>query len=142
MASFNKAIIAGNLGGDVETRAVGDNTVAKFSVATSERWKDKRTGERKEKTTWHSVEAWGRTAENCATYLRKGSKVLVEGSYLCDEYEKDGETKRFYKIKAHTVQFLDGRQDAQQAQQAPASSNYAAGKAGESQPDFDDDIGF
>lgn len=80
MSSVNKAILIGNLGRDPEMRALQDGTlVANLSLATSESWKDKNSGERKEKTEWHRVTIFGKVAEVAEKYLRKGSKVYLEG---------------------------------------------------------------
>ena len=91
--SVNLAIIVGNLGKDPDVRQVGDKAVANFSVATSEKWVDKRSGERKERTDWHNVVAWGPLAEIAGKYLRKGSKVYVQGALQTRSYEVDGQRK-------------------------------------------------
>lgn len=107
MASI--AIVVGRLGNDVTLNQAGPNhKVAHFSVADTDYWKDKVTGERKERTEWHNIEAWDGLAEVCSKYLKKGSLVFVTGSPEDDSFDgKDG--KRIYKkkIKADKVQFLD-----------------------------------
>ena len=79
-SSINKVIIVGNLGRDPEVRnTAGGQSVANFSVATSEQWADKQSGEKKEKTEWHRIVVWGKVAELCGQYLAKGRKVYIEG---------------------------------------------------------------
>ena len=104
---INKAIIIGNLGRDPELHSPGSGKqVCNFSVATKEKWDG---GER---TDWHRIVVWGRTGENCAKYLSKGSKVYVEGTIQYRDWEdKDGNKRTTTEIKAWTVQFLDSRSD-------------------------------
>lgn len=110
MAGINKAIIVGNLGRDPEVRYTPDGTaVANFSVATSETWNDKQSGEKKERTEWHRVVAWRRLGEICGEYLHKGSQVYVEGKLQTRSWEQDGVTRYTTEIIATTVQFLGGR---------------------------------
>lgn len=92
MSSVNKVILIGNLGQDPETRSFQDGgEVANLRIATSEEWKDRQTGERKERTEWHSVAVFGDGLVNiCKQYLRKGSKVYLEGQLQTRTYEKDG----------------------------------------------------
>ena len=105
MASFNKLIIMGRLGRDPELREFTGSTLCSFPVATSEKWSGS-DGSKQERTTWHDVKIWGKQAENCAQYLKKGSQVLVEGSVEIYEYEKDGEKRRSYQVAARNVQFI------------------------------------
>jgi len=112
MAGINKVIVLGRLGRDPEVRYTQSGAaVANFSIATSENWTDKASGERKERTEWHNVSVFGKMAENCEKYIHKGSQVYVEGKIQTDTYEKDGETKKSMKIIANTVQFLDSKSD-------------------------------
>jgi single-strand DNA-binding protein len=105
MAGINKAIIVGNLGRDPEVRYTPDGTaVANFSVATSESWTDKQSGEKKERTEWHRIVAWRRLGEICGEYLSKGSQVYVEGKLQTRSWEQDGVTKYTTEIVASTVQ--------------------------------------
>ena len=129
---LNKAMIIGNLGADPEVRATPNGmSMAKFSVATSEKWKDKKTGEMNEKTEWHRVTVFVPSAESCGQYLSKGSKVYVEGKIETSEYEKDGETRYSTGIIGQRVQFLDSRsKDTQPSKQESIDK------------DFDDDIPF
>lgn len=103
--SFNKAIILGNLGKDPELRTAGQSNVCNFPVATSESWigKDK---QKQEKTEWHRIVVWGKQADNCHKFLKKGSKVLVEGRIQTRKWEKDGKEMFTTEILAETVKFL------------------------------------
>jgi single-strand DNA-binding protein len=107
--SVNKAIIIGNLGADPEVRYTQSGTaVANLSIATNERWTDK-SGEKQEKTEWHRVVVFGKTAENCEKYLGKGRQVYVEGRIQTNEWtDKDGNTKYTTEIVARDVTFLSG----------------------------------
>ncbi|WDN89488.1 single-strand DNA-binding protein [Desulfosarcina sp. BuS5] len=107
MAGINKAILVGNLGRDPEmSYTPAGLAVAKFSIATSEEWKDKATGEKKEKTEWHRIVAFGRLAEICGEYLSKGKQVYVEGRIQTSSWEKDGITRYSTDIIANTMQML------------------------------------
>ncbi len=113
MAGINKAIIVGRLGRDPELRYTPDGTaVANFSVATSEEWKDKNSGEKKERTEWHRIVAWRRLGEICGEYLSKGRQVYVEGKLQTRSWEQDGVTRYTTEIVATDVQFLGNRDDA------------------------------
>jgi len=102
----NKAIVVGYLGRDPEIRYINDNHVCNFSVATTERWKN-RDGDAKERTEWHRIQVWGNQAEACAKYLKKGSQVYVEGRIQTREWEdKEGVKRYTTEINASTVQFL------------------------------------
>ena len=90
---LNQAQIIGHLGKDPEVRYLPNgNAVANFSLATTEKWKDKNTGEQKEKTEWHRIKAFGMIGDLCGKYLKKGSKVFIEGKISYSSYEKDGRT--------------------------------------------------
>jgi single-strand DNA-binding protein len=107
MAGVNKVIIVGNLGRDPEVRYTQDGTaVANFTVATSESWTDKNTGEKRENTEWHRIVVWRRLAEICGEYLSKGRQVYVEGKLQTRSWEQDGVTRYTTEIVANTVQFL------------------------------------
>lgn len=114
MAGINKAIIVGRLGQDPEIRYMPDGTpVANFSVATSESWIDKTTGEKKERTEWHRIVAWRKLAEICAQYLSKGKQVYIEGRIQTEEWlDKEGNKRYTTKIIASTMQMLGSRADA------------------------------
>ncbi len=136
MRGVNKAIIVGNLGNDPETKSLpSGSTVTKISVATSEQWKDKETGEKKDRTEWHRVSAFGRLAEIMAEYLRKGSQVYIEGKLRTSKYEKEGQTHYSTEIIADQMQMLGGRQG--QPGSAPSEKPSQPGTE-----DFDDDIPF
>lgn len=129
MASVNIALIMGNLGGDPTMRYTQDGTaICNFSVATSETFKPKGGAEKKQKTEWHKIVCFGKLAENCCEYLKKGSSVWVEGKIQYGSYEdKNGETKYTTDIAAKSVTFLDTKQK----QDKPASIE------GEQRKDFE-----
>lgn len=112
MSGINKVIIVGRVGQNPKTSFLQDGTaIASFSLATSETWKDKTTGEKKEKTTWHNCQAWRRLGEICGEYLSKGSLVYIEGKLNNRSYEKDGVTKYISEIIVSQMQMLGGRQE-------------------------------
>ncbi len=105
--SVNKWIGIGRLGGDVEMRYSPDGkAVASFSVATSEKWT--KDGEKQEKTTWHNITVFGKLAEICGQYLKKGDQVYLEGRIQNRSYEKDGVTKYISEIVVNQMQMLGG----------------------------------
>ena len=108
--SVNKVILVGNLGRDPEIRFLGSGTgVCKFSIATSDRWRDKESGDMKERTEWHNITVWGKQGEDCHKYLSKGRQVYVEGSIRTTTYDdKQGQKRYFTEIVAQRVQFLGG----------------------------------
>ena len=117
MASLNKVQIIGALGRDPEIIKTNSGaTICKFSVATSEKWKDKNTGEFKEHVEWHKITIFGKIAENCGKYLAKGSRVYVEGRLQTSSYEKDGITRYNTDIIASDVQFLSHAKKAEPGQ--------------------------
>lgn len=117
MKGVNKVILLGNVGKDPEIRSTADGTcIANLSVATSESWKDKQTGERKEQTEWHRVSAFGKLAEIIRDYVTKGSKVYIEGKLKTRSYDKDGVKMYTTEIVANELQMLDGKGDKPQAQ--------------------------
>jgi len=110
--SYQQITLLGNLGNDPELRHTASGTpVTSFNVAVSRQWAT--DGEKKEKTTWFRVSAWGNQAQPCADYLHKGSKVLIVGEMEeARAYtDRDGNTRASLEVKAQTVQFLDSRQD-------------------------------
>lgn len=120
--SVNKVILIGNLGNDPEIRQFDNGMLATASIATSERWTDKQTGERKEHTEWHRVLFNGRLAEIAQQYLRKGSQVYIEGSIHTRKWQDNQGIERYStEIRANQMQMLGGQQQAQQQgyQQAP-----------------------
>lgn len=107
---INKVMLIGNLGRDPETRyAQNGSAVTRFSVATSESWKDRTSGEQQERTEWHNVVCFARLAEIAGEYLRKGSKVYIEGSLRTSSWEANGEKKYRTEINARELQMLDSR---------------------------------
>lgn len=151
MASVNKVILVGNLGRDPETRYLpSGDAVCNFSIATTDRYKDKQTGETKESTEWHKIGAFGKLAEICGQYLKKGSAVYIEGSLRTRKYtDKDGVEKYSTEIRADSMQMLGGRSegaaggDSAPRQSAPAQSRPApANNAKPNFDDLDDDIPF
>ena len=106
MAGINKVILVGRLGRDPEVRYTPDGTaVATFSIATSEGWKDKSTGEKKERTEWHRIVAWRRLGEICGEYLSKGRQVYIEGRIQNRDWEdKEGIGKKTTEIVARSVE--------------------------------------
>jgi len=160
---INKVIIIGNLGGDPDTRYMpSGNAVATLSVATTESWKDKQSGEKQERTEWHRIVFYNRLAEISGEYLRKGSKVYVEGSLRTRKWQdKSGMDRYTTEIVGSTMQMLDSRgssgssfnqsqpsEDSQssqstsqpQSQSQPAAEPVAT--AAVADENFDDDIPF
>ena len=153
----NKAIIVGNLGRDPEVRYTANGSaVANVTVATSESWKDKQSGERQERTEWHRVVFFGRLAEIAEEYLKKGSQVYIEGSIRTQKWQdkESGQDRYTTEIVARDMQMLGSRggeaSDASgddysgAARSATASSATASSGGGASgrDPDLDDDIPF
>lgn len=151
MSGVNKAIIMGHLGGDPEMRYMPDGTaVANFSIATSETYKDKE-GNKQERTEWHKVALFGRTAEVAGKYLNKGSMAYVEGRIQTRKWtDKDGQDRYTTEIIGDRLQLVGGRREDGAGQQesanrsapAAASSGSRAGGGGSMPPapvEFDDD---
>ena len=108
---MNKFMIIGRLGKDPEIRTTASGKqLATFSVATSEKYADKQ-GNRKESTEWHNVVVWGKLAEICSQYLRKGSQAMFEGKITYEEYEKDGVKKSITKLVASNMEMLDSKKE-------------------------------
>ena len=109
----NKAIILGNVGGDPETKYMpSGGAVTNITIATSESWKDKQTGQQQERTEWHKVVFFNKLAEIVAEYVRKGSKIYIEGQLRTRNWEKDGVKHYTTEIVASEMQLLDSRQGA------------------------------
>ncbi len=155
MASVNKVILIGNLGRDPEVRYMpSGDAVANISIATTETWKDK-NGEKQEKTEWHRVAMFGKTAEIAGEYLKKGSQVYIEGRLETRKWtDKEGQERYTTEIRADRMQMLGSRSggsermappedDAPRAAAAPAPAKKSAGAAkGSSLEDLEDDIPF
>ena len=140
----NKVILIGNLGKDPEVRFLpSGSAVCNFSVATSESWKDKQTGQKQEKTEWHNISMFGKLAEIAGEYLRKGSKVYIEGSIQTRKWQdKDGNDRYTTDIKARDMQMLDSKGDRPQSTDSGQSQSGTAQGGNGPAPDFDDDIPF
>ena len=153
--SVNKVILIGNLGKDPELRyTTGGQAVARFSLATTDRWKDKNSGELQEKTEWHNIVCWARLAETVNQYLKKGQSAYVEGRLQTRQWEDKDQVKRYTtEIVANEVVMLGGGRGAEQgggyrpaaaAASAPANGadEYAAEGHLPSTEITDDDIPF
>ncbi len=139
MASVNKAIILGNLGADPTIRYLpSGEAVANLRIATTENWKDK-NGDKQEATEWHSVSFFGKTADVCGQYLKKGSQVYIEGSLRTRKWQdKEGQDRYTTEIRGDRMQMLGGKQSEEALKAAP--SNSGGGTVQEKE--FDDDIPF
>ncbi len=124
---INKVMLIGNLGRDPETRyAQNGNAVTRFSIATSESWKDRTSGEQQERTEWHNIVCFARLAEIAGEYLRKGSKVYIEGSLRTSSWEANGEKKYRTEINARELQMLDSRGSMGGGDMAPPPAGWLA----------------
>lgn len=121
MASVNKAILIGNLGKDPELRYTpSGQAVCSFSLATTEKWRDRESNDLKENTTWHNIVLWGRQAETAKEYLQKGSPVYIEGRIQTRSYDdKDGNRRWMTEIVGQRMQFLGRRGDVSRDDSAP-----------------------
>jgi len=158
MASVNKVIIVGNLGADPETRFLpSGEAVTNIRVATTDRWKDKASGEMKEATEWHRISFFGRLAEVSGEYLKKGSQVYVEGSLRTRKWQdKDGQDRYSTEIRGDVMQMLGRREGAGEPRpaadvgergdraepKAAAAKPVAAKKPAGKFDDMEDDIPF
>ena len=143
MSGINKAILVGRLGSDPEVRYTPSGVaVANFNIATSEEWKDKDTGEKKERTEWHRIVAWSKLGEICGEYLSKGRQVYVEGRIQTRSWEdRDGNKRYTTEIVASDVQFLGGR-DAGPGARADGGAPASSFESSPVQAPEDDDIPF
>jgi single-strand DNA-binding protein len=136
MASVNKVILVGNLGADPEVRYTqGGEPVCELRLATSEQWTDK-GGARQERTEWHAISVWGKTAELCGQYLAKGRSVYVEGSLRTREYtDKEGVNRKVWEVRADKVTFLGGGEERTQRGSASGGTGGGGGawRGGQSQ---------
>ena len=157
MASVNKVILVGNLGADPETRYMPNgDAVANIRLATTESWKDKATGEKKEITEWHRVVFFRKLAEIVGQYLKKGSAVYIEGRIRTRKWQdKEGQERYTTEIEANEMQMLGGRQSTASSSGGEAefggsmpsagasgSARAAPAKKTPSFEDMDDDIPF
>jgi single-strand DNA-binding protein len=144
----NKVILVGNLGADPDTKYMpSGSALTNISVATTDSWKDKQTGEQVEKTEWHRVVMFDRLAEIAGEYLRKGSQVYIEGNLQTRKWQdKDGNDRYSTEIRAREMQMLGSRGGAGAG--APSQGGYQgssarpAAAAPQPEPEFDDDIPF
>ena len=145
---INKVILVGNLGNDPEVRyANNGNAIANISVATSDSWKDKNTGEQQEKTEWHRVVMFNRLGEIAGEYLKKGSKVYIEGKLQTRKWQdKSGQDRYTTEIVANEMQMLDSINSGTNTDANVANNESSAPQQPSPQPDqnndFDDDIPF
>jgi single-strand DNA-binding protein len=142
----NKVILIGNLGKDPEVRYMpSGSAVTNITLATTESWKDKQTGEQQERTEWHNVAFFGRLAEIVGEYLRKGSQVYVEGSLRTRKWQdKNGNDRYTTEVIASEMQMLGGRGGTiEYGKETPAATVSAPpAPAGGAREEFDDDIPF
>ena len=138
MAGLNKVMLIGNLGRDPETKQLPNgDLVANFTIATSENWKDRATGEKREATEWHRIVAYRGLADVVSRYLGKGSKVYIEGKIKSRKWQdKDGHDRQMTEIIADQMQMLDGRNQPQVSEPATA---FAASQQMQMPPQRDDD---
>jgi single-strand DNA-binding protein len=143
MAGINKAILIGRLGSDPEVRYTPSGVaVANFSIATSEEWKDKDSGEKRERTEWHRIVAWRKLGEICGEYLSKGRQVYIEGRIQTRDWEdKDGNKRYTTEIVATDVQFLGGR-DSGSGDRTVSNASTSDFQGSSVQAPEDDDIPF
>jgi single-strand DNA-binding protein len=142
MSSVNRVQILGHLGRDPEIRQTGNGgSVCNFTMATSEKWKDK-VGESQERTEWHRIVVWGKTAELCAQYLRKGRQAFIEGRLQTREWEKDGMKRTTTEIVADKVTFVGGGEKRESQPDTDAYSPRAKVSGPPAPPEMDDDIPF
>jgi len=128
MAGVNKVILIGRLGRDPEVRYTSDGTaVANFTIATSDEWKDKQTGEKRERTEWHRIIAWRRLGEICGEYLSKGRQVYIEGSLQTREWEdQEGNKRRTTEVVASNMQMLGSREQTDSFSSEPRSTDQGS----------------
>ncbi|GAB1394158.1 single-stranded DNA-binding protein [Rhodocyclaceae bacterium] len=153
MASVNKVILVGNLGADPESRYMPNgDAVVNIRLATTESWKDKNTGEKREMTEWHRVVFYRKLAEIAGQYLKKGSSVYIEGRIRTRKWQgQDGQDRYTTEIEANEMQMLGGRQGMGEAPPRESGNSRPAPAPAKAQPasnsssnfnDFEDDIPF
>lgn len=143
----NKVILIGNLGADPEIRySPSGSAVANVRLATTEVWRDRQSGDQQERTEWHRVVFFGRLAEVAGEYLRKGSKVYVEGRLQTRKWQgQDGQDRYTTEIVASDMQMLDSRGESDMGERRRSAGAYPEGEPEpqtQRQEDFDDDIPF
>ena len=152
--SVNKVTLIGNLGNDPEMKALQSGSqVANLSIATTDSWRDRNSGEMQERTEWHRVVCFDRLAEICGQYLRKGSRIYIEGSLRTRSWEQDGQKRYTTEIVGREMMMLDGRGEgdmsapaATQSRPQSTSAQQQAAPQPVSQPmpdpNIDDEIPF
>ena len=137
---LNQVQIIGHLGRDPEIRYLpSGEAIANFTIATTEKWKDKQTGEQKESTEWHSISTFGRLAEIVGKYLHKGSLVYVSGKLKTRKYQKDGQDHYATSIQCQELKMLGGKPSSGESNQQQSNSTQSQGRGFE---DMEDDIPF
>lgn len=144
MASVNRVTLIGHLGKNPETRYLpSGEAVTNFSIATTESWKDKATGEKKELTEWHRISTFGRRAEVAAEYLKKGDPVYIEGRIRTRKWQdKEGSDRYSTEIICDQMQFLKGKREASDEDKPAQTTRQETKKTGGGFADMDDDIPF
>ena len=153
--SVNKVTLIGNLGNDPEMKALPSGSqVANLSIATTDSWRDRNSGEMQERTEWHRVVCFDRLAEICGQYLRKGSRIYIEGSLRTRSWEQDGQKKYATEIVGREMMMLDGRGEGDMTTSAPMQSRPQSAPPPQTQaaqqpvsqpmpdPNIDDEIPF
>lgn len=139
----NLVILVGNVGQDPETRYLPNGgAVTNLSIATSETWRDKNSGDEQQRTEWHRVVFYQKLAEIVAEYVRKGAKLYVEGRLQTRSWEKDGQKFYATEIIANEMQMLDSKRDAAPQPQQVGGNDYRNARNGVPPAIFDDDIPF
>ena len=140
MASLNKVILIGNLGADPEMRATASGeSVCNLRLATTEKWKEKATGEAREATEWHRVVLYRRLAEIAGEYLRKGSSIYIEGRLRTRKWQdKDGKERSTTEIEGNELKMLGGKPNGGEPAPAPVARTSPASQAGSLPPAVDD----
>lgn len=142
MAGVNKVILVGRLGKDPEVRHLENGaSVANFSIATSETYKDRTTGEKREQTEWHNIVLWRGLADVAEKYVKKGDMIYVEGKLRTRSWEKDGITRYTTEVVGDNMTMLGGGQaSSQSGVQSPSQNSYAAEPKASPAPASDDPI--
>ncbi len=140
MASLNKVILIGNLGADPEMRATASgDAICNLRLATTEKWKDKATGDARETTEWHRVVLYRRLAEIAGEYLRKGSAVYIEGRLRTRKWQdKDGKERSTTEIEGNELKMLSGKPSGEEPAQSPAARKSPASAASTLPPGDED----
>lgn len=135
----NKVILLGNVGRDPETRYAQNGTaVTRFSIATTEIWKDRSSGEQQERTEWHNIVCFARLAEVAGEYLKKGSKVYIEGQLRTSSWEQDGQKKYRTEVNAKELQMLDSKTHSDMTTSLPDGPSFSSGATDASEKPLED----